>query len=83
MSANDVISINDRYQELLQQRIELECKVAQSILARNAEDETKLRILNKKISDLEKILYSANTTMSANIDELYPEHASYSSKIHS
>lgn len=80
---DSVLDISTRYQALLQQRIELECKLAQFVLSRSREDEVKLRNINKQISELEKTMYSADSSMGKSIDALYPEHASYASKIHS
>ena len=53
---DSVLDISTRYQALLQQRIELECKLAQFVLSRSREDEAKLRNINKQISELEKTM---------------------------
>ena len=75
-----MLSIEEKYQKLIQKRIDLECKIASSFIHRGNEDVTKLNKLNAKIKELEDQMFSAELA-TTNRTELSSEHAAHATKI--
>lgn len=74
------MTLEEQYQHLIQKRINLECKIAQQGLHRDAVDQSHLRKLNAKIKKLEDKMFSADDSM-RQTSELPSEHAAYATKI--
>lgn len=75
-----MLSIEERYQKLIQKRIDLECKIASSFIHHGNEDIVKLNKLNVKIKELEDQMFSAELATN-NRTELSSEHAAHATKI--
>lgn len=75
-----MLSIEERYQKLIQKRIDLECKIASSFIHRGNEDIVRLNKLNAKIKELEDQMFSAELA-TTNRTELASEHAAHATKI--
>lgn len=74
------MNLEEKYQRLVQKRIDLECKIEQQGLHRDQYDLDHLARLNAKIKKLEDIMFSADES-ARQIQELPSEHAAYATKI--
>ena len=75
-----MLSIEERYQKLIQKRIDLECKIASSFIYRGNDDIARLNKLNAKIKELEDQMFSVELATN-NKTELSSEHAAHATKI--
>ena len=73
-------SLEERYQRLIQKRIDLECKIASSFIYRDNGDVAKLNKLNAKIKEIEDQMFSAEAS-STSTAELPSEHIAQATKI--
>lgn len=75
-----MMSLEEKYQKLVQKRIDLECKIEQQGHHRDPYDLSQLAKLNAKIKKLEDQMYSADESARQQQD-LPSEHAAYATKI--